>query len=79
MNLGNGTNANRDFVRTSLSTSMIRSHSGSGPALRLFETACVLTAYGLVTVHLVRLVQNETSFHWTVILAVFLAWPCADS
>ena len=78
MNLGNGTNANRDFVRTSLSTSMIRSHSGSGPALRLFETACVLTAYGLATVHLVRLVQNETSFHWTVIFAVFLAWPCAD-
>ena len=78
MNLGKGANETRDFVQPLLSTSMIRSHAGSGPALHLFETACVLTAFVLVTVHLGRLIQSETFFQWTVILAVFLAWPCAD-
>jgi ubiquitin-conjugating enzyme E2 variant len=55
-----------------------RMHDGSGTSLYLFETACVLTAYGLVIVHAVRLFQHIEWFHWAAVVAVLVAWPCAD-
>jgi plasmanylethanolamine desaturase len=55
-----------------------RRHDGSSAALHVFETACVLTAYGLVISHLIRLILHGDSFHWTVLFAVLLAWPTAD-
>lgn len=55
-----------------------RMHDGSGTFLYLFETTCVLAAYGLVIVHSLRLFQHLEWFHWAAVLAVATAWPCAD-
>ncbi len=55
-----------------------RTHDGSGPSQFLFETTCVLIAYGLVIAHVVRLFGHAASFHWSAVLAVAFAWPCAD-
>lgn len=62
---------------------MSESHSppmdnSSGPAMRAFETASLLTAVGLVAAHAVRFVLTPDPPWWAAAVAVALALPAAD-
>lgn len=61
-----------------MSASTIRRHDGASKPLFLFETLCVLTAYGLVGWLGLRISQHIS--HWDVscCLAIFLGWIVAD-
>ena len=53
-------------------------NNSSGRRMRVFETACLVTAVGLMVVHAVRFVQAPGLPSWTVLLAVALGLPAAD-
>lgn len=52
--------------------------NSSGRGMRVFETACLVTAVGLVAVHAVRFAQAPGLPAWVVLLAVALGLPAAD-
>jgi plasmanylethanolamine desaturase len=52
--------------------------NSSGRRMRLFETACLVTAVGLVAAHAVRFAQAPELPAWAAVLAVALGLPAAD-
>lgn len=61
-----------------MSSPQVRYHDGSNRRTLILESTRVLTAYGLILVHLYRLSQSLAAWHWTCLLAIVLAWIAAD-
>lgn len=55
-----------------------RVHDGSSKQTFLFESFCVISAYGLIAVHGYRLSQNAAMWNWSCILAIACGWIAAD-
>lgn len=61
-----------------MSSSRVRVHDGSSQPTFLFESFCVLSAYGLVFTHLLRVFQHGSPWHWGCVIAILLGWIAAD-
>lgn len=61
-----------------MSESNVRCHDGSSKPTLIFETACVLVAYGLVLTHVIRIIQNGAVWHWGCLAAIPCGWIAAD-
>lgn len=61
-----------------MSSPQVRYHEGSNKRTLIFETICVLLAYGLILVHLYRIAHNLNHWHWSCLLGILLAWVAAD-
>ncbi len=55
-----------------------RVHDGSSKQTFLFESFCVISAYGLIAFHGYRLSQNAAMWNWSCILAIACGWIAAD-
>ncbi len=55
-----------------------RYHEGSSKRTLVFETCCVLTAYGLILLHLYRISNHFSLWHWDCLFAILLGWLAAD-